>query len=747
MSPTITTWTGFLRRSTAATALFLAGLPVAVLGQGVRFEEPAYSVVEGAGFFQFCVLDPGGAAPGAFVQVRSRGETADASNGDYRAVNVGLPFAPGQVRACGQVDVIDDLIEEGDETFRLEIESASPGPIDPSGSSTRVTIVDDDHSGPIEVFFPDTYPPEEPGGPRRIFWPDPESWNGAPGPHFPRPVVQLTRPDSRDLAVELDHPAFLPATFAAGGVRSTFITFTGMLVADVRDLPPLQLVRPSQGLAVGQPDRVEIAVQSCIVRVFGRPAPCWVRQGDSLPEKSGAFECAYEIFDALRRLEESDSSGSVAGRPSGVGLKRATDDETLRSFRDVRMSTTRSGRYYRDLYRAYSQDLAFTLVPRASLVRQIAGAQGPWVAALDAAAGGSGDTVVTQDMVDDMLAIFDRFEQEGTEELAGVLRAERQKIDFAALPGKSIDEAIDLVYEQGGPPQCVDGETSLCLTDDRFLVDVFWKDFEGNTGEGQAIPLTDDSGGFWFFDAANVELVVKVLDATAINDHFWVFYGALSNVEYTLRITDTLTGAVRTYDNPSGAFASAGDTQALTVDGSVPVAGAQAEQGSLIQQALGAGSTLVREGWKKMRTVLGLGAGLRHSPSQHVVHGSHAARSLPQDAARAASCAPSSTALCLEGGRFRVEVAWREFGGRTGVGQARPLTEDTGTFWFFDAANVELVVKVLDGRGVNGHFWVFYGALSNVAYTLTVTDTATGETRSYENPLGEFGSAGDTEAF
>jgi hypothetical protein len=42
-----------------------------------------------------------------------------------------------------------------------------------------------------------------------------------------------------------------------------------------------------------------------------------------------------------------------------------------------------------------------------------------------------------------------------------------------------------------------------------------------------------------------------------------VFYGALSNVEYTLTITDTQTGTVRTYKNPSGRFASVADTGAF----------------------------------------------------------------------------------------------------------------------------------------------------------------------------------------
>jgi hypothetical protein len=92
-----------------------------------------------------------------------------------------------------------------------------------------------------------------------------------------------------------------------------------------------------------------------------------------------------------------------------------------------------------------------------------------------------------------------------------------------------------------------------------------------------------------------------------------------------------------------------------------------------------------------------------------------------------------------------VGVTWKT-ATATGLGTAQTLTGDTGYFWFFDPANVELVVKILDGRSINGEFWVFYGALSNVAYTLTVTDTATGRTKTYSNPQGTLASVADTSA-
>src|SRR6185503_10086165 len=113
----------------------------------------------------------------------------------------------------------------------------------------------------------------------------------------------------------------------------------------------------------------------------------------------------------------------------------------------------------------------------------------------------------------------------------------------------------------------------------------------------------------------------------------------------------------------------------------------------------------------------------------------------------AATCAASGSVLCLSAQRFSVAVHWRDFAGNTGEGRAVGLTADTGYFWFFSESNVELVVKVLDARGFNGHIWVFFGALSNVEYTLTVTDTVTGTTKTYRNPAGQFASVGDTAAF
>lgn len=82
-----------------------------------------------------------------------------------------------------------------------------------------------------------------------------------------------------------------------------------------------------------------------------------------------------------------------------------------------------------------------------------------------------------------------------------------------------------------------------------------------------------------------------------------------------------------------------------------------------------------------------------------------------------------------------------------GIGHPVPIADDTGSFWFFGPANLELMIKVLDGRGVNGRYWVFFGALSDVEYEITVTDTATGAVRTYRNEQGTLASIADTSAF
>jgi hypothetical protein len=92
-------------------------------------------------------------------------------------------------------------------------------------------------------------------------------------------------------------------------------------------------------------------------------------------------------------------------------------------------------------------------------------------------------------------------------------------------------------------------DDTLCLTADRFAVTVEWRT-ANDEGIGHAVELTDDTGYFWFFNAANVEVVVKVLDACpTVFESFWVFAAGLTDVEVDLRVTDTQADETVTYFN------------------------------------------------------------------------------------------------------------------------------------------------------------------------------------------------------
>lgn len=121
---------------------------------------------------------------------------------------------------------------------------------------------------------------------------------------------------------------------------------------------------------------------------------------------------------------------------------------------------------------------------------------------------------------------------------------------YAPGVGLIQDGAMQLV--EITPAPCMPDDTTLCLNDGRFRVEVEWTDFDLNDGPAHATSVSDDSGEFWFFRADNVELLVKVLDGCAGFDHYWFFAAGLTNVEVEITVTDTQENESKTYDNPLG---------------------------------------------------------------------------------------------------------------------------------------------------------------------------------------------------
>ena len=80
----------------------------------------------------------------------------------------------------------------------------------------------------------------------------------------------------------------------------------------------------------------------------------------------------------------------------------------------------------------------------------------------------------------------------------------------------------------------------------------------GNQGDGHAVPQNDVFG---YFTVPTLvpqapgaplvpEVFVKMLDARAIGQDFWLFWGGLTDLTYTLTVTDTVRGTQKQYNNP-----------------------------------------------------------------------------------------------------------------------------------------------------------------------------------------------------
>lgn len=116
--------------------------------------------------------------------------------------------------------------------------------------------------------------------------------------------------------------------------------------------------------------------------------------------------------------------------------------------------------------------------------------------------------------------------------------------------------AGSVLYAIDGPPlpaTCVASATVLCLNSGRFRVEARYETAQGASGNATAVPLTGDSGYFWFFNEANPELFVKVRNAcVAPFDRYWVFAAGLTNVGVRLTVADLEAGRANVYENPLG---------------------------------------------------------------------------------------------------------------------------------------------------------------------------------------------------
>lgn len=152
-------------------------------------------------------------------------------------------------------------------------------------------------------------------------------------------------------------------------------------------------------------------------------------------------------------------------------------------------------------------------------------------------------------------------------------------LPLASVVFAALALASSLPVHATGP--CVPSVNTLCLDDvagdKRFAVKVDYSTTQGGgfVGSGKAVPLNAlgvvRGGLFYFFNADNPEILVKIVNGCALNNRFWVYLSAGTNVGFNLTVTDTTYDKSKSYQNPDLLAAqSVNDTASVTCDGSTP---------------------------------------------------------------------------------------------------------------------------------------------------------------------------------
>ncbi|MCY3930026.1 MAG: alkaline phosphatase [Acidobacteria bacterium] len=98
------------------------------------------------------------------------------------------------------------------------------------------------------------------------------------------------------------------------------------------------------------------------------------------------------------------------------------------------------------------------------------------------------------------------------------------------------------------------------------------------------------------------------------------------------------------------------------------------------------------------------------------------------------TCTPTSVVLRFDGG-YEVSMCYVTPEGESGSVKAEVWSSEAGILWFFGRNNPEVLVKVLDGCGVNGHRWAFVAPVTTLDFNLWITGPD-GSRWTHGNPQG-----------
>jgi hypothetical protein len=208
------------------------------------------------------------------------------------------------------------------------------------------------------------------------------------------------------------------------------------------------------------------ACLSCLVAM-------WMYLVNILPECPA--DCSPESdFGSFLCLFLGEGPGPLV-RPAGAAGTSGFL-ATLRTLRDQVMATSPAGQRYTQLYADQSPALIRVVPSRPWLVWMIGDALPPWLTALNALVAGQGaGATITQQMMDDWLAIVAEFQAGAPPAAAAVIQAELDRLDLPSFVGLNMDEARARFEERGveGPAGCGDGfEGADCALAELLATDV-----------------------------------------------------------------------------------------------------------------------------------------------------------------------------------------------------------------------------------------------------------------------------------
>lgn len=219
-----------------------------------------------------------------------------------------------------------------------------------------------------------------------------------------------------------------------------------------------------------------------------------------------------------------------------------------------------------------------------------------------------------------------------------------------------------------------------------------------------------ESGILYFFDRDNAEVLVKVLDACAVNQYRWVFVAPVTDLAFNLFVEETATGKVWEHRNPKGGRTASTESDVAAF----PCAAAAADAPpAAAGGGEGTGVELVDTGFPV--TEAAVAPPILAAPAPVVV-----AQAIAPNEATA--CEPQPVTTLAGGYTVNMCVEYLK-DGNPEVTEARDFgldSEQSGLLYFFERSNAEVLIKVLDACGVNGYRWVFVAPVTDLAFNLSV---------------------------